>query len=72
MIRILWANYPDSFYAHLDNGRKNKVPRKSYRGLIRYLTNYLSSPLIGLSKIVWYDRHQVSYYYQSHKTKLKT
>ncbi|WP_190319216.1 transposase [Candidatus Enterovibrio escicola] len=72
MIRTLWDNYPDGFYAHLGNGRKNKVPRKSYRGLIRYLTNYLSSLPIGLSRIVGYDDHQVRYYYQSHQAQLKT
>ncbi|WP_150138077.1 transposase [Candidatus Enterovibrio escicola] len=39
---------------------------------MRYLTNYLSSPSIGLSRIVGSDGHQIRYYYQSHKTKLKT
>ncbi|PCS21422.1 hypothetical protein BTN49_2961 [Candidatus Enterovibrio escicola] len=72
MIRTLWTNYPDGFYTHPSNGRKNKVPRKNYQGLIQYLTNYLSYPPIGLSRIVGYDGHQVRYYYQSHKTKLKT
>ncbi|WP_150138311.1 transposase [Candidatus Enterovibrio escicola] len=48
------------------------MPSKSYLGLIRYLTKYLSSPPISLSKIVGYDGHQVRYYYQSHKMKLKT
>ncbi|WP_097356001.1 transposase [Candidatus Enterovibrio escicola] len=72
VIRTVWANYPDGFYAHFGNGRKNKVSSTSYRGLIRYLTNYLSSPLIGLSRIVGYDGHQIRYYYQLHKTKLKT
>ncbi|WP_150137967.1 transposase [Candidatus Enterovibrio escicola] len=71
-MRTLWDNYPDGFYAHPSNGHKNKVPSKSYRGLIRYLTNYLSSLPIGLSKIVGYGGHQVRYYYQSHKIKLKT
>ncbi len=32
----------------------------------------LSSLPIDLSKIVGYDGHQVRYYYQAHKTKLKT
>ncbi|WP_146679434.1 transposase [Candidatus Enterovibrio escicola] len=72
VIRTLWVNYPDGFYAHPSNGRKNKIPSKSYLGLIRYLTKYLSSPPISLSKIVRYDGHQIRYYYQSHKTKLKT
>ncbi len=71
VIKTLWANYPDGFYATFGNGRKNKVPSKSYRGLIRYLTNYFSSPPIGLYRIVWYDGHQVRYYYQLHKIKLK-
>ncbi|WP_150138069.1 transposase [Candidatus Enterovibrio escicola] len=38
---------------------------------MRYLTKYLSSPLIFLSRIVGYDGHEVRYYYQLHKTKLK-
>ncbi len=65
VIITLWANYPDGFYANLGNGRKNRVLSKSYRGLIPYLTNYLSSPPIGLFRIV-------RYYYQLHKMKLKT
>ncbi|WP_097356688.1 transposase [Candidatus Enterovibrio escicola] len=72
VIRTLWINYPDGFYAHPRNGHRNKVPSKSYRRLIRYLTNYLSSLPIGLSRIVGYEGRQLKYYYQSHKTKLKT
>ncbi|WP_223823846.1 transposase [Candidatus Enterovibrio escicola] len=38
---------------------------------MRYLTKYLSSLPIGLSRIVGYDGPQIKYYYQSYKTKLK-
>ena len=72
VIDVLWTQYPDGFYAHPGNDRKSKVPNKSYRGLIRYLTKYLASPPIGLSRIVGYKDNKVRYYYQSHKTKLKT
>ncbi|WP_150137714.1 transposase [Candidatus Enterovibrio escicola] len=71
VIRTLWANYHDGFYTYPSKGHKNKVASKRYRGLIRYLTKYLSSSPIGLSRIVGYDAHQVRYYYQAYKTKLK-
>ncbi|PCS23222.1 hypothetical protein BTN49_1218 [Candidatus Enterovibrio escicola] len=32
VIRILWANYPDGFYDHLDNGRKIKFHVKATKG----------------------------------------
>lgn len=69
VIKTLWDDYPDGFYAHPGNNHKEKVPTKSYRGLINYLTRYLSSPPIGLSRIVAYDDREVKYYYQSHRTK---
>ena len=47
-----------------------KCLRKTTRGLIKYLTKYLSSPPIGLSRIVDYDGESVKYYYQSHRTKV--
>jgi hypothetical protein len=72
VINALWNDYPDGFYTHPGNNKKDKVPSKSYRGLIQYLTKYLSSPPIGLSRIVDYDGENVRYYYQSHRTKLKT
>jgi Putative transposase/Transposase zinc-binding domain len=69
MIKTLWENYPDGFYAHPGNSYREKVPTKSYQGLIKYLTKYLSSPPIGVSRIVGYDDESVKYYYQSHTTK---
>ena len=63
VIDVLWAQYPDSFYAYPGNDRKSKVPNKSYRGLIRYLIKYLASPPIGLSRLVGYKGNKVKYYY---------
>ena len=67
LVDTLWRDYPDGFYAHL--GNNDKVPTKSYQGLIKYLTKYLSSPPIGVSRIVSHEGNQVKYYYQSHRTK---
>jgi hypothetical protein len=44
VIQALRDDYPDGFYAHPGNRHKEKVPTKSYQGLIRYLTKYLSFP----------------------------
>jgi Putative transposase/Transposase zinc-binding domain len=63
----LWVDYPDGFYVF--PGNNNRVPTRNYKGLIRYLTKYLSAPPIGVSKIVDYDGENVKYYYQSHRTK---
>lgn len=62
----LSEGYPNGFYAH--PGDNKKVP-KGYNRLIKYLTKYLSSPPIGVSKILDYDGENVKYYYQSHRTK---
>lgn len=67
LVDYLWREYPDGFYAH--PGDKDKVPTKSYRGLIKYLTKYLSSPPIALSRIVEFDGINVTYRYKSHRTK---
>lgn len=67
LAKQLEAAYPGGFYAH--PGDKHRVPTKSYNGLIRYLTKYLSAPPIGVSKIVDYNNDEVKFYYQSHKTK---
>jgi hypothetical protein len=56
-------------HAHPGNHHKEKVPTKSYQGLIWYLTKYLSSPPIGVARIVAYDDQEVKYYYQSHRAK---
>ncbi|PAJ72071.1 hypothetical protein CJF42_23250 [Pseudoalteromonas sp. NBT06-2] len=45
------------------------MPTKHYKGLLRYLTKYLASPPIGVSRITAYDNGQVTYYYKSHRTK---
>ncbi|RNC77163.1 hypothetical protein DA717_11770, partial [Piscirickettsiaceae bacterium NZ-RLO2] len=41
---------------------------KNYRALIRYLTKYLSSPPIGLSRLDDFDGQKVSYRFNSHHT----
>ena len=46
-----------------------QVITKNYQGLLRYLTKYLASPPIGVSRITGYDNGQVTYYYKSHRTK---
>ncbi|MGK0374968.1 MAG: hypothetical protein ACJA2E_001440 [Arenicella sp.] len=69
LIEPLWEDYPDGFYAYPGNRRSEKLPKGNYQGLIKYLTKYLSSPPIGLSRIQSYDDSQVKYYYQSHRTK---
>jgi hypothetical protein len=67
LYKELSDDYPEGFYAHPGNDKG--VPTRSYKGLIKYLTKYLSSPPIGVSKIVDYDGENVKYYYQSHRTK---
>lgn len=69
LVEPLWEDYPDGFYAYPGNRRNEKLPKGNYQGLIKYLTKYLSSPPIGLSRIQSYDDGQVKYYYQSHRTK---
>ena len=68
VVNPLWTDYPNGFYAH--PGNHKKVSTKHYQGLIEYLTKYLSSPPIGVSRIVDYDGESVKYYYQSHRTKV--
>ncbi|NGZ65359.1 hypothetical protein G6Z96_20130 [Vibrio aestuarianus subsp. cardii] len=67
MIKALWVNHPKGFYAHPGNGKK--VPTKHYRVLLKYLTKYLASPPIGVSRITRVADGYVSYYYQSHRSK---
>ena len=68
LVERLWQAYPKGFYAN--PGNRDKVPSTSnYKGLVRYLTKYLASPPIGMSRITAYKQGQVSYYYQSHQTK---
>ncbi|MFT7389637.1 MAG: hypothetical protein ACI8VC_002906 [Candidatus Endobugula sp.] len=69
VIQALRDDYPDGFYAHPGNHHKEKVPTKSYQALVRYLTKYLSSPPIGVARIVAYDDQEVKYYYQSYRAK---
>lgn len=67
LITKLWNDHPGGFYVH--PGEQSKVPSKSYTKLIKYLTRYLSSPPMGLSRIINYDVDTVEYRYKSHKTK---
>ncbi|QGP61814.1 Putative transposase (plasmid) [Piscirickettsia salmonis] len=66
LVDMLWRGYPDGFYTHPGNDKK--VPTKNYRALIRYLTKYLSSPPIGLSRLDDFDGQKVSYRFNSHHT----
>ena len=67
LVDKLWRDHPKGFYAHPGNNKK--VPTKHYKGLLRYLTKYLASPPIGVSRITAYDNGQVTYDYKSHRTK---
>ena len=67
LLSELWKDYPEGLYAY--PGNSQQVPTRNYRGLIKYLTKYLASPPIGVSRIVKYDGELVKYYYQSHTTK---
>lgn len=69
-MKQLWTAYPQGFYVYPGNDKK--VPTKSYKGLLKYLTKYLASPPIGVSRITSYANGQVKYYYRSHQTKLIT
>ncbi|RNC76617.1 hypothetical protein DA717_14965, partial [Piscirickettsiaceae bacterium NZ-RLO2] len=66
LVDQLWNDYPNGFYTHPGNDKK--VPTKNYRALIRYLTKYLSSPPIGLSRLNGFDGQEVSYHFNSHHT----
>ncbi len=67
LIERLRMLHPKGFYTY--PGNEKKVPVKHYKSLIRYLTKYLASPPIGISRITAFAHGYVSYYYQSHKTK---
>ena len=67
IIKGLWDKHPKGFYAHPGNDKK--VPTNNYRGLLKYLTKYLASPPIGVSRITDVNDGYVSYYYQSHSSK---
>ena len=67
IVEALWNKHPNGFYAHPGNGKK--VPTKNYNGLLKYLTKYLASPPIGISRITSVNGGKVSYHYQSHKSK---
>ena len=67
LVNQLWRDYPEGFYVHPGNNKK--VPTKHYKGFLWYLTKYLASPPIGVSRITAYDNGQVTYYYKSHRTK---
>lgn len=69
LVNELWTNNPNGFYTH--PGNNNKVPTRGYKGLIKYLTKYLSAPPVGVSKILDYDGENVKYFYQSHHTKAR-
>ncbi|MCL1124326.1 transposase [Shewanella surugensis] len=67
IIKGLRDKHPKGFYVHPGNDKK--VPTKNYRGLLKYLTKYLASPPIGVSKITSVSGGHVSYYYQSYSSK---
>ena len=67
LIERLKQEYPDGFYTHPGQTYKDKVP-KDTRGLLKYLTAYLASPPIGLSRLDGYANGKVYYYYNSHET----
>ena len=48
-MKQLWTAYPQGFYVYPGNDKK--VPTKSYKGLLKYLTKYLASPPIGVTSL---------------------
>lgn len=67
LVSELWDNNPNGLYVF--PGEASKVPTKNYSKLIKYLTKYLSSPPMGLSRLIKYDGDNIHFCYQSHKTK---
>ncbi|MCL1127354.1 transposase [Shewanella surugensis] len=67
IIKGLRDKHPKGLYVH--SGNDKKVPTKNYRGLLKYLTKYLASPPIGVSRITSVSGGDVSYYYQSYSSK---
>jgi hypothetical protein len=67
LVSQLWDNNPKGFYVY--PGEESKVPTKNYSKLIKYLIKYLSSPRMGLSRLIKYDGDNVHFCYQSHETK---
>lgn len=67
LVSKLWDNNPNGLYVY--PGEESKVPAKNYSKLIKYLTKYLSSPPMGLSRLIKYDGDNVHFCYQSHETK---
>ncbi|MGA7105534.1 MAG: transposase [Candidatus Deferrimicrobiaceae bacterium] len=59
-----WKNYPNGFVAYLQPG---DVPPGG-KGLAEYLAKYVVSPPISVRRLEDYDGHQVSYWYEDHKT----
>jgi hypothetical protein len=59
-----WKDYPHGFVAHLQPGN---VPPGG-KGLAEYLAKYVVSPPISVRRLEDYDGHQVSYWYEDHKT----
>ena len=67
LVDELWKRYPKGLVANVSKGN---VPEGG-EGLARYLAKYVASPPIAVSRILNYDGHTVSYWYNDHKTKAK-
>ena len=67
IIKALWDKHPQGFYPHPENGKK--VQGNNYRGLFKYLTKYLASLPIDVSRITCVSYGYVSCYYQSYRSK---
>ncbi len=66
LINQLWNKYPEGIVAYI---HKKNIP--SIDGLARYLSKYVVSPPIAISRITEYDGKVVRYWYKDHKTDKK-
>jgi hypothetical protein len=67
LVAYLKEEHPDGFYTHPGENKGDKVPEKSNQ-LLKYLSAYLASPPIGLSRLDGYANNRVYYFYNSHQT----
>ena len=58
----MYREYPDGFYVYAP---KSKF--KNYIDLIKYVTRYLSRPVMAESRIIDYDGTYVTFWYQRHE-----
>ena len=60
--RDLYRNLPDGFYVFSPPSKF-----KTIDGLIKYVTRYVSRPVMAESRILDYDKNYVTFWYQRHE-----